>query len=66
MVVTREQVEEKSKVGCTRFCVVCPNRIDVFASAGGHSLLRLVLAICQIKGWKMIIMDVKDAFLIYA
>ena len=40
-----------------------PNRTDVLAPAGGHSLLRLAPAICQVKGWKMIAMDVKDACL---
>ena len=43
-----------------------PNRTDVFAPAGGHSLLRLVPAICQVKGRKMIAMDVKDAYLMCA
>ena len=42
------------------------NRTDVFAPAGGHSLLRLIPAICQVKGWKMITMDVKDAYLMCA
>ena len=41
--------------------VIQINRTDVFAPAGGHSLLRWVPAICQVKGWKMIAMHVKDA-----
>ena len=57
-------MEEKGKIGCTMLHVILPT--DVFAPAGGHSLLRLVPAICQVKGWKMITMDVKDAYLMCA
>eukprot|EP00435_Cladocopium_sp_Y103_P046766 s1727_g13.t1 len=40
-----------------------PGRTDVFALAGGQSLLRLVPAIGQLRGWDVISIDVKDAYL---
>ena len=40
-----------------------PNRTDVFAPAGGQSLLRVIPAVAQLKGWKLITVDVKDAYL---
>ena len=40
-----------------------PGRTDVYAPAGGQSLLRLVPAIGQLRGWDVISIDVKDAYL---
>eukprot|EP00435_Cladocopium_sp_Y103_P055796 s2101_g18.t1 len=39
---------------------VDPGRTDVFAPAGGQSLLRIVPAIGQVRGWQVISIDVKD------
>ena len=38
-----------------------PNRIDVYAPAGGMSLLRLIPGV----GWRLWVLDVKDAYLNY-
>ena len=40
-----------------------PNRTDVYAPAGGMSLLRLIPAVARINGWKLWVLDVKDAYL---
>ena len=40
-----------------------PNRTDTFAPAGGQSLLRLIPCIAQLNGWKLVTLDVKDAYL---
>ena len=40
-----------------------PNRTDTFALAGKQSLLHLILCIAQLKGWKLVTLDVKDTYL---
>ena len=40
-----------------------PNRTDVFAPAGGQSLIRIIPALAQLNGWSLKVLDVKDAYL---
>ena len=40
-----------------------PNRSDTFAPTGTQSTMRLVPALSQLKQWKMMVADVKDAYL---
>ena len=40
-----------------------PNRADVFAPAGGQSLIRIIPALAQLNGCSLKVLDVKDAYL---
>ena len=40
-----------------------PNRTDVFAPAGGQSLIRIIPALAQLNGCSLKVLDVKDAYL---
>ena len=39
------------------------NRSDTFAPTGTQSTMRLIPLLSQLKGWKMVVADVKDAYL---
>ena len=40
-----------------------PNRSDTFAPTGTQSTMTLIPLLSQLKGWKMVVADVKDAYL---
>ena len=40
-----------------------PNRSDTFAPTGTQSTMRLIPLLCQLRQWRMVVADVKDAYL---
>ena len=60
-----DQWTRRARLVAKDFNWMDPNRSDCFAPAGGQSLLRLIPAIAQLRTWKLVTLDVKDAYLIY-
>ena len=58
-----DQWTRRARLVAQDFNWMDPNRSDCFAPAGGQSLLRLIPAIAQLRTWKLVTLDVKDAYL---
>ena len=58
-----EKWTRRARLVAKDFYWMDPKKSDSFAPAGGQSLLRLVPAIAQPKGWRLVTLDVKDAYL---
>ena len=58
-----DQWTRRARLVAKDFNWMDPNRSDCFAPAGGQSLLRLIPAIAQLRTWKLVTLDVKDAYL---
>ena len=61
-----EKCQRRARLVARDFAWLDPSRLDVFAPAGGQSLLRLIPASSQLRGWKMMSLDIKDAYLMCA
>ena len=58
-----EKWNRRARLVARGFAWLDPNRTDTFAPAGGQSLLRIIPALAQVRGWKLATVDVKDAYL---
>lgn len=58
-----EKWNRRARLAARDFAWLDPNRTDTFAPASGQSLLRIIPALAQVRGWKLATLDVKDAYL---
>ena len=58
-----DEWQRRARLVARDYAWVDPNRTDTFAPAGGQSLLRVIPAIAQLRGWGLATLDVKDAYL---